>query len=146
MKPGWLYMLAVVVLLLVAYGAHIVAPIPQTQAAQSDPARSQTTESGLYVVAIEPEVSEIRQGELHNWIVTVKAADGQPVDDAAIEVDGGMPEHNHGLPTAPEVTENLGEGRYRVEGMKFSMGGLWELYFEISAAAGTDKATFKLVL
>ena len=35
-----------------------------------------------------------------------------------------MPEHNHGFPTAPRVTENLGEGDYLLEGMRFNMGGV----------------------
>jgi hypothetical protein len=68
------------------------------------------------------------------------------VEGATIAVDGGMPQHRHGMPTAPQVTEYLGEGRYRVEGLKFSMSGWWELRFDISSPAGTDKVTFNLVL
>ena len=36
-----------------------------------------------------------------------------------------MPEHGHGFPTVPEVTEYLGDGKYLVEGLKFSMPGWW---------------------
>ena len=57
-----------------------------------------------------------------------------------------MPEHNHGLPTSPEMTGQLDGGRYRIEGVKFSMPGWWELKFDISAAAGSDSVTFNLVL
>ena len=70
-----------------------------------DQSRSRATANGLYVVAIEPEAPEIKQGELHSWMLTVKMPDGRPVDDAKIAIDGGMPDHNHGLPTSPQVTE-----------------------------------------
>lgn len=145
-KFGWLYALAVVVLALVAYGAHLAMPVVGPVQAALDQSRSRATVKGLYVAAIEPEAPEIRQGELHTWIVTVKTADGKPVDDAKIKIDGGMPDHNHGLPTSPQITENLGEGRYRIEGVKFSMPGWWELRFDISAPAGADTVTFNLVL
>jgi len=145
-KFGWLYALAVVVLGLVAFGAHLAMPMVAPVQAALDQSRSRATANGLYVAAIEPEAPEIKQGELHTWIVTVKTADGKPVNDAQIKIDGGMPEHNHGLPTSPEMTENLGDGRYRVEGMKFSMPGWWELRFDITAPAGSDTVTFNLVL
>ena len=145
-KSRTLYALAVVVLALVAIGAYLAAPAVAPARAELDQSRTRTTASGLYVAAIEPETEEIRRGELHAWIVTVRTADGKPVDDARIVVDGGMPEHNHGLPTAPEVTEHLGEGRYRIEGVKFSMSGWWELTFDISSPAGEDTVAFNLVL
>jgi hypothetical protein len=145
-KSGLLYALAVAALVLVALGAYLVAPAVGPAQAELDQSRTRATANGLYVAAVEPEAPEITQGVLHSWILTVKTADGKPVDDASITVDGGMPEHNHGLPTAPEVTENLGEGRYRIEGVKFSMSGWWELKFDISSSAGTDTVTFNLVL
>lgn len=139
-------MLAVVLLLGLAFGAYLAAPVTGTAQAEIDQSRGQTTANALYVASIEPEGGEIKQGELHAWILTVKTPDGKPVDDAKITVDGGMPEHNHGLPTKPEMTERLGEGRYRIDGVKFSMSGRWELRFDISSAVGSDSATFNLVL
>ena len=146
LKSAWLYALAVVVLVLVAVGAYMAMPVAETAKAELDLSRSRATANGLYVAAIEPEIPEIKQGELHSWILTVKTPDGKPVDDAKIAVGGGMPDHNHGLPTSPEMTQHLGDGRYRIEGMKFSMSGWWELKFDISSATGSDSATFNLVL
>lgn len=146
MKSALLYALAVVALVLAALGAYVAAPVAAPPKLELDLSRSRTTANGLYVAAIEPEVPEIKQGELHTWILTVKTVDGKPVDGARIAVGGGMPDHNHGLPTSPEATQQLGEGRYRIEGMKFSMSGWWELKFDISSAAGTDNVTFNLVL
>jgi hypothetical protein len=68
------------------------------------------------------------------------------VEDAVIEMDGEMPEHGHGLPTKPQVTEYLGDGDYRVEGVKFQMTGWWEVKFEIAANGQTDEVTFNLML
>ena len=112
----------------------------------SDVSRSRTTANGLFKVSIEPEKGAVRQGELHAWLVTVTTATGQPVEYAAIDVSGGMPEHNHGLPTSPQVTDYLGNGHYRIEGMKFTMGGWWQLRLSISAAAVCDTVVFNWAL
>lgn len=111
-----------------------------------DLARSKPTEAGTFVVAVAPESEPLRQGPLHNWIVTVTTPAGAPVDDATIGVDGGMPQHGHGLPTAPAVTAALGEGRYRIEGVRFNMGGWWELKLAVTAGGASDAVTFNLVL
>jgi hypothetical protein len=111
-----------------------------------DLARSRPTDGGLYIATIEPEAGSIRQNELHSWVVTLETAGGAPVEDAAIAIDGGMPQHGHGLPTNPQVTSHLGEGRYRVEGVRFNMSGWWEFKLAISAPQGQDQVTFNLTL
>lgn len=147
MKSGLLYALAVVAMLGLAFGAYLVSPVVAPQAAAAlDQSRTRTGAGGLFVAEIAPDAPEIRQGELQTWTLTVKTPDGAPVENAEVKVDGGMPEHSHGLPTAPRMTEYLGEGRYRIEGVKFSMGGWWELRFDITSPAGSDKVTFNLVL
>lgn len=135
---------AVLVLLAVAafYGMRMMAPPP----AELDLAREKGSAGGLYTVAIAPEAEPVPQGALHNWIVTVKLADGTPVEDAEIAVDGGMPQHGHGLPTSPQATPHLGEGRYRIEGVRFNMGGWWVLKLAISSPAGDDAVEFNIVL
>jgi hypothetical protein len=107
---------------------------------------AKATEAGLYVVAIAPAQEPVTVGPMHAWVVTLQDAQGVPVDGAAIRVDGGMPQHGHGLPTAPAVTEALGEGQYLVEGMKFNMGGWWEIDLAIEGTPGADAVTFNLVL
>jgi hypothetical protein len=118
-----------------------VAPPPDL-----DRSRSKPSEKGLYTVAIEPEGGSFSQGEMHAWLITLKNAAGAPVEDAKVSVDGGMPQHHHGLPTSPAVTAYLGGGKYRLEGVKFTMSGWWELRFAIEAAAGSDRVTFNIVL
>jgi len=111
-----------------------------------DTARSKKTANGLFMASFEPEHGIIQQGQLQSWLLTVKTAAGAPVEGAAITVSGGMPQHNHGLPTSPQATDYLGEGRYRIDGVKFTMSGWWQLRFAISAAAGSDSVVFNVVL
>ena len=79
-------------------------------------------------------------------ILTVKTTGGTPVTDATIRIVGDMPEHGHGFPTVPEVTEELGAGEYLVEGIKFSMPGWWVIDFHITAGEVMDSVGFNVIL
>ncbi|EYD74270.1 auxin-binding protein [Rubellimicrobium mesophilum DSM 19309] len=111
-----------------------------------DLSREKATEAGLYMAAVAPVEEPVTVGPMHAWTVTLTDRDGAPLDGARITVDGGMPQHGHGLPTSPAVTQDLGGGRYLIEGMKFNMPGWWELDLSIEGPAGTDSVTFDLVL
>jgi YtkA-like len=104
------------------------------------------SEHGVYTVSYESLLDPIVINRMHSWILTVKNAAGEPVDDAEITVDGGMPAHNHGLPTQPRVTQNLGEGRYMVEGLRFHMQGHWEMKIGIEAGGKADTVIIPLDL
>ncbi|ANT52278.1 FixH family protein [Mesorhizobium amorphae] len=147
MASLWRYLLAGLGLaaLLVGILAIVYLTAPQT-APGADTSRSKTTANGLFVASFQPERGVIRQGELQSWLLTLKTVKGAPVEGAAITVSGGMPLHNHGLPTSPQATDYLGEGRYRIDGLKFTMSGWWQLRFAISAAAGSDSVVFNVVL
>lgn len=114
--------------------------------ADLDLSRAKASEAGAYLVQIAPEAEPVTVGPMHAWTVSLRTADGSPVDAATIAVDGGMPRHGHGLPTAPAVTRTLGDGRFLVEGMKFNMPGWWEIELTIDGPAGPDSATFNLML
>lgn len=133
---------------LIALAVAVLAIVYMTAPAKPGPdlARTKNSAKGVYSLAIAPEAGEPKQGELHAWVVTVTTRQGAPVEGAAITVEGGMPEHAHGLPTSPVATDYLGEGRYRIEGVKFSMNGWWQLRLGIAGPAGVDEATFNLVL
>ncbi len=83
---------------------------------------------------------------MHSWMVKLKDPAGSPVTGATLAVDGGMPQHGHGLPTKPRVTREIESGTYLVEGMKFSMPGWWDIKFDIQSAQGHDKVTFNTVV
>jgi YtkA-like len=133
------------VLLLVAvaaFGWHKFGPAPMG----TDMARTRLTDAGLYTVSIAPEKEPFDRNAMHSWVVDIKDKAGQPVEGAKLLIDGGMPRHGHGLPTAPEMTDELGAGKYRVDGVRFHMFGWWEFSFDIDAAPGRDKIVFNLQL
>jgi len=130
---------------LVAAGAVGVAAKMQPPS-DLDLSLSKPTENGLYVGTLEPGATPLSVGPIHSWTVAITTADGKPVDHAAITVDGGMPQHGHGLPTRPQVTRELGQGRYLIEGMKFNMPGWWTIELDIDGPSGHDSATFNVTL
>ncbi len=90
------------------------------------------------VVSYTPEDGEIELNRMHSWVLHIETDGGAPVEGAIIEVDGGMPKHDHGLPTRPRVTEDLGGGDYRLEGLRFHMRGAWEIVLTISTDDGVS--------
>jgi len=99
-----------------------------------------------YHVAIQSLADPIAINKMHAWEIRLRSPSGEAVSGARISVDGGMPEHGHGLPTQPRVTRELGEGRYLLEGMKFSMPGWWEIKLKVVAASGSDDVTFNTII
>jgi len=111
-----------------------------------DMSTSHLSDNGLFRVSWTSNPDTLPLNKIHTWTIHVETADGQPVESAEITVDGGMPQHGHGLPTSPQVTQNLGKGDYLVEGMKFQMPGWWEVRFNINSNGQNDTITFNLTL
>ena len=111
-----------------------------------DLSSTRPSSQGRYVVGLHPTREPVAVNQMHSWQIEVATASGQPVTHAKIAVDGGMPQHGHGFPTHPAVTKELGEGRYLLEGMKFSMPGWWEIKLKVESAGGTDQVTFNTVI
>ena len=97
-------------------------------------------------VTYTSEAMPIPINTLHSWRLKIATPQGKPVEGAAITLTGDMPAHGHGLPTKPEVTREISNGVYLVEGMKFSMPGHWVVQFHIAANGKEDTAAFDLVL
>lgn len=114
--------------------------------ADLDYSRTRTSEAGIYRATIRPQGDSIPKGKLQRWTLHLETTAGAPVDSATLAVDGGMPQHGHGLPTKPRVTRALGNGDHLVEGMKFNMGGWWVVKFRVNAAQGADSVVFNLSL
>lgn len=104
------------------------------------------TAQGRYVVELAPPAAAPAINQIHAWQVKLSSRDGTPVRQARIAVDGGMPQHGHGLPTRPQVTREVADGTYLLEGMKFSMTGWWEIKLAIQAAEGADTVVFNTVV
>ena len=114
--------------------------------AELDYSTTRTSDEGRYRVSFTSALDPIAINQMHTWTLHVESADGAPVENAAIKVAGDMPEHRHGMPTQPQVTEDLGGGDYLVEGMRFQMGGWWTVTFDIDAGGEQDSVTFNLRL
>lgn len=102
--------------------------------------------SGQFHLMFESEVDPIVINRIHRWVLRVETADGHPVSGAQITMQGGMPEHDHGLPTMPLVTASPDAGGYLIEGIRFHMNGYWELEFTISTGKDEDTVLISLEL
>ena len=101
--------------------------------------------SRQFTATLQPD-QPLRPRRMQTVRVAIVDVEGRPVENARIQIDGGMPEHGHGLPTRPRVTRALGNGLYEIEGVRFNMGGWWEFKLAITAASGSDVVTFNLAL
>jgi len=147
-----LYRVVLPILLLLMLAAACTAPAAavkqpaRTPAVARDYSSTRTGDNGFLRATYTSELDTLALNELHAWMLHVETTAGAAVEHAVITVSGGMPEHNHGMPTQPQVTENLGGGDYRVEGMQFQMGGWWTVTFVIDAGGVQDSVTFNLQL
>lgn len=144
-------LLAVLFYFMPIIGPRYLHPLMMGGESSSAPANLDTstsilTDQELFRVSYSSNEKPLPLNQIHSWTLHVETAEGQPVENAEISIDGGMPQHGHGLPTRPQVTENLGGGDYRVEGMKFQMPGWWEVRFDIKAGGQSDTVTFNLIL
>ena len=99
-----------------------------------------------YVVTYTTPDGEPQINSMHTWILHIENDAGVEIEGALVDVEGGMPEHNHGLPTKPRVTEELGGGDYKLDGVRFHMNGYWEIVIRITADDGTSEVTISLDL
>ena len=114
--------------------------------ADLDTSTTVTSELGIFKVSYTSSQNAEAINEIFNWTIHVENADGAPVDNAEISIQTLMPQHGHGMPTDPQITQNLGNGDYKLEGLKYSMPGWWEETLTITANNQTDVATFNQVL
>ena len=114
-------------------------PVPNLQA-------DVLSENGLFRGSWQSRPEAPAINVVHEWVLHIETAGGEPVSGALVTLDGDMPAHGHGMPTTPEVTEDLGNGDYLVEGMSFQMGGYWVIDVTVSAGGQTDLIRFGLDL
>ena len=81
---------------------------------------------------------------IHRWTLRLSDAKGQPIAGAKIRLQGGMPQYGLTLPTAPRVEKYLDHGAYLIDGVKFSMPGVWLLNIDIAANNMQERAAFAL--
>jgi len=121
------------------------APAPEPQRAPDRGWRT-ISDSGRLAGHLEPESGAVELNYFQTWVLELRESGGAAVLGAAIAIAGGMPSHGHGLPTQPQVTEELGGGRYRIEGVKLNMGGAWVIEVFVETSALRDRLRFDLAV
>ena len=101
---------------------------------------------GTFQVDLSPELDPLAINQMHNAVLLIQTPAGEPVADAQVSITGGMPLHNHGLATQPQVTRYLGDGKYLVEGLRYHMHGAWELTITIETKGQKDTVVIPLQL
>ena len=114
--------------------------------AELDTATEKMTDNETFHVSVAANVDPVPINELHTWTLTVMDHEMNPVSDAAISFGGGMPEHDHGFPTEPQVSAGASDGEYLIEGVKMQMSGWWEMKLNIESGDMADTVTFNIVL
>lgn len=117
--------------------------------AASKPAMPHMVKSngGTYYVMYRVDPAEIPTNEPFVLTVRVIPAFGgaDPLSGVTLAVDGDMPQHGHGLVQSPVVTP-LDDGLFEVRGVRLHMPGRWELYFDITRGANTERAQVEVTL
>jgi len=116
------------------------------QLANHESVKNQLGENKHFVMFLFCNESPIPMSKIHDWTLHLETPDGKIVENAKVFIFGGMPMHNHEFPTIPRVKEYLGNGDYRVEGIKFSMLGHWEMHFSVDKNGKQDRAIFEIHL
>jgi hypothetical protein len=114
--------------------------------ADLDLATTMLSDKKIFSVSYTSDPPSPPTNKIHTWSLAVTTPSGEPVTGAMVMVSGDMPEHGHGLPTEPEVTDEVAPGVYLVEGMKFSMPGWWVVSFHVKSGSREDSVTFNLRL
>jgi len=115
--------------------------------ADLDYSSDKLSDNQQFQVSYKSVLEPIKINNLHAWKIFIKDKDGKYINDAEIEVSGGgMPDHNHGFPTNPQITQNFGDGCYLLEGLKFHMMGWWNITLSITHKDISDTVTFNLTL
>jgi hypothetical protein len=125
-------------------GVDEAVGVPDRPAVTTGTLLTGTSAQGLYQVELWPREGKISLQQLHEWVIRIRDASGEVVIPPRVAIDGGMPQHGHGLVTRPRVTGTLPNGDLLIEGMKFHMGGAWTLRVEIAGPEGADIATFEV--
>jgi hypothetical protein len=107
---------------------------------------SMPSDARRYRVTLEPPRGRPKVGETQPWLASIADAQKRPLSGCQLHFGGIMPEHGHGLPTEPRLTQEPEPGRYLIEAVRFSMRGYWRMSLEIAGCGLPDLASFDLRL
>ena len=114
--------------------------------ADIDTAVKKMSRNGRFEASYTSDMDPVPVNKLHTWTLNLTTPEGDPITGARITLLGDMPEHGHGFPTEPEVSEGSLNGQYLVEGLKFSMPGWWVVTFHVLIDGQMDRVAFNLII
>lgn len=85
----------------------------------------------------------------NGWSVTVRDADGAPLESARLVVSARMPDHGHMSPTTPAAAPTDEAGQTNVSGLDFFMAGVWLIELQITESGAeepADRVSFTLCI
>ena len=107
---------------------------------------TQLSKEKRFLVTLVPPEGTIGVQQIQSWQIKLSTPAGVPIPKALVYLNGGMPEHGHGLPTHPVVTREIAPGTYLLEGLKFSMPGWWELIVAVQVNGMEDMTYFNKII
>lgn len=102
---------------------------------------------GAWRVVYRTEPDPPPRGELFSvdaWICDAREPD-RPREDVGLEIDAAMPQHQHGMNRVPTLAR-MDSGGSRAQGLLFHMPGRWELYFDVTQGAVTERAQVEILV
>lgn len=82
--------------------------------------------------------------EEHSWLLYLENGKGEAMEGAKVYVDGINYDAGLGFATPPTVSKYVGNGHYRVEGVKFSVAGTWTMRFQVLWDGVVDILSFDI--
>jgi hypothetical protein len=116
----------------------------QAAAQTCDLPGGQKVESPRYWLAYRTKPAQIHVGEHFTIDLVVCPKSGQPAPES-VQIDGFMPEHNHGMNYKAVVKPAAG-GHYEADGLMFHMAGKWDFIFEVRGEGKADRVTHSVTL
>ncbi len=129
----------------------VLSYITSTQAQSTDACQAPScyafaSDDAMYRLTLKPVGGAIPVNEYFDLDIEVLTSFGQelafPIE---LEVDAGMPQHNHGMNVKPQI-KALGNGHFRVEGMLWHMLGLWKVTVMVKRGVMHQRATVDIVI
>ena len=125
--------------------SFLLACSPAIDSAAEDYAevREAVSDGGSWKIAYLPDPDPVPFNEIFGLEISIESLAGLPVTDLDVTVDATMPEHGHGMNTAPQLSLS-DQGQLTVEGMLFHMEGYWELSVLLEASQGSEETLFAI--
>ena len=115
----------------------LIFAVARTAAAESIVIKS---EGKLFRVRLTGLGRTEQTNHLHGFDLFLTTVDGRAAASASITLTGERRYSPNPLPTLPQVRPGPTHGSYRVEGLRFHIGGEWRLAFAIEFEQIRDRA------